>query len=331
VVGEGAAAWPGAGALRVPDGWMAAVSGLGGVIRASKAVEMFQRLAVKNGAVVREKTEVLDVTKQGELAIIRLQHRDLRKFIFFFLNVKKNIWSSDFVVDASSHIPVGGSILIKTKSGEAFHGAKCIVTVGAWTSKLVRSVTGADIPVQPLRTLLCYWKAKPGREGELTAEAGFPTFGSYSDPIVYGTPSLEYPGLIKVTTHGGTPCDPDARDAAADDAALVEPVARWIDAVLPGHVETAGGPVRRTACMYSMTPDEDFVIDFLGGEFGKDVVVGAGFSGHGFKMAPAVGRILAEMAMDGEAGTAAEAGVELGFFRIGRFVDNPKGNLKDSK
>jgi sarcosine oxidase / L-pipecolate oxidase len=89
VVEEGAAAWPGAGAFRVPDGWMAAVSELGGVIRASKAVEMFQRLAVKNGAVVREKTEVLDVTKQGELAIIRLQHRHLRKFIFFFLNVKK--------------------------------------------------------------------------------------------------------------------------------------------------------------------------------------------------------------------------------------------------
>jgi Mn-dependent DtxR family transcriptional regulator len=68
------------------------VSELGGVIRASKAVEMFQRLAVKNGAVVREKTEVLDVTKQGELAIIRLQHRHLRKFIFFFLNVKKKTY-----------------------------------------------------------------------------------------------------------------------------------------------------------------------------------------------------------------------------------------------
>jgi sarcosine oxidase/L-pipecolate oxidase len=79
--------------------------------------------------------------------------------------------------------------------------------------------------------------------------------------------------------------------------------------------------------MYSMTPDEDFVIDFLGGEeFGRDVVVGAGFSGHGFKMAPAVGRILAEMALDGEARTATEAGVELQHFRIGRFEGNPAGN-----
>jgi sarcosine oxidase / L-pipecolate oxidase len=79
-----------------------------------------------------------------------------------------------------------------------------------------------------------------------------------------------------------------------------------------------------------MTPDEDFVIDFLGGEFGKDVVIGAGFSGHGFKMGPAVGSILAEMAMDGEARTAAEAGVDLRHLKMTRFVDNPKGNLKNS-
>jgi sarcosine oxidase/L-pipecolate oxidase len=77
-------------------------------------------------------------------------------------------------------------------------------------------------------------------------------------------------------------------------------------------------------CMYSMTPDEDFVIDFLGGEFGKDVVMGGGFSGHGFKMGPVVGRILADLVLTGEA-----KGVELKHFRIGRFEENPQGNVKD--
>lgn len=224
--------------------------------------------------------------------------------------------------------------MVKTASGEEFHGAKCIITVGAWTSKLVRSITGMDLPVQPWHTLLCYWKAKPGRERELTPEASFPTFASYGDPIVYGTPSMDFPGLIKIAMHGGSPCDPDSRGDMTmdtdDDAALVEPVARWIRDFMPGHVDTVERPLRPLPCMYSMTPDEDFVMDFLGGGFGKDVVVGAGFSGHGFKMAPAVGRILAEMAMDGEAGTAAAAGLELRRFSIDRFVDNPKGNLKDS-
>jgi sarcosine oxidase / L-pipecolate oxidase len=223
-----------------------------------------------------------------------------------------------------------GTILVRTASGEEFHGAKCIVTVGAWSTKLVKSVTGMDLPVQPVHTLICYWKAKPGHEHEVTVEAGFPTFASYGVPYIYSTPAMEFPGLIKIAMHGGQPCNPDSRDWSTGGGALVEPVARWIDTVMPDHVETAGGPVIRQSCMYSMTPDEDFVIDFLGGEFGKDVVIGAGFSGHGFKMGPAVGSILAEMAMDGEARTAAEAGVYLRHLKMTRFVDNPKGNLKNS-
>ncbi|XP_040383306.1 probable sarcosine oxidase [Oryza brachyantha] len=278
--------WPWSGVFRLPEGWTAATSDLGGVMKATKAVAMFQSLAAKNGAVLRDRTEVVDVAKQGE-----------------------------------------GSVVVKTSSGEEFRGAKCIITVGAWASKLLRSVAGVDLPVQPLHTLICYWKVRPGHEHELTTEAGFPTFASYGDPYIYSTPSMEFPSLIKVAAHGGPPCDPDSRDWCCGGGDLVEPVARWIDEVMPGHVDTAGGPVIRQSCMYSMTPDEDYIIDFVGGGFGKDVVVGAGFSGHGFKMGPAVGRILAEMAMDGEARTAAEAGVELHHFKIGRFEGNPKGNL----
>ncbi|KAM0847843.1 hypothetical protein ACQ4PT_054758 [Festuca glaucescens] len=287
--GEGGARPKWAEVFRVPEGWTAASSELGGVMKATKAVAMFQALAVKMGAVVRDRAEVVDVArKQGE-----------------------------------------GTIVVRTSSGDEFHGAKCIITVGAWTSKLVKSVTGTDLPVQPLHVLICYWKVKPGHEHELTTEAGFPTFASYGNPYVYSTPSMEYPGLIKIARHGGPPCDPDSRDwsIGPGEGGLVDPVARWIDEVMPGHVDTAGGPVLRQPCMYSMTPDEDFVIDYLGGEeFGMDVVVGAGFSGHGFKMGPAVGRILAELALDGEARTAAEAGVELRHFRIGRFEGNPMGN-----
>ncbi|XP_044393339.1 probable sarcosine oxidase [Triticum aestivum] len=284
-----APAW--AEAFRVPQGWAAARSELGGVIKATKAVAMFQALAGKMGAVVRDRAEVVDVARKQE----------------------------------------GTTIVVKTSSGEEFHGGKCIITVGAWASKLLKSVTGTDLPVQPVHTLVCYWNVKPGREHELTAEAGFPTFGSYGDPSFYGTPSMEYPGLIKISKSGGPPCDPDGRDWAIGTGAgeMAELVARWIDEVMPGHVDTTGGPVICQPCIAAPAPDEDFVLDFLDGkEFGRDVVVGAGFSGHGFKMGPAVGKILAEMALDDESGTAAEAGVELRHFRIGRFEGNPMGNAK---
>uniref|UniRef100_J3MYU6 FAD dependent oxidoreductase domain-containing protein n=1 Tax=Oryza brachyantha TaxID=4533 RepID=J3MYU6_ORYBR len=149
---------------RLPEGWTAATSDLGGVMKATKAVAMFQSLAAKNGAVLRDRTEVVDVAKQGE-----------------------------------------GSVVVKTSSGEEFRGAKCIITVGAWASKLLRSVAGVDLPVQPLHTLICYWKVRPGHEHELTTEAGFPTFASYGDPYIYSTPSMEFPSLIKVAAHGGPP------------------------------------------------------------------------------------------------------------------------------
>ncbi|KAL5226632.1 hypothetical protein ABZP36_014897 [Zizania latifolia] len=268
------------GAFRIPDGWVTAVSEVGGgVLNATKAVAMFQALAVKEGAVVRDNAEVVSIVKkEGE-----------------------------------------NGVFVKTSRGEEFHGAKCVVTVGAWTSKLIKSVAGVDLPIQPLHTLVLYWKIKPGRERELTAEAGFPTFSSYGDPHVYSTPSLELPGLIKINYDSGPPCDPDNRDWASGGGDVAARVARWIDEFMPDHVDTAGGPVVRQSCMYSMTPDEDFVVDFLGGDFCQDVVIGAGFSGHGFKMGPAVGRILAEMAMDGEVKTATEAGVELRHFKINRF------------
>jgi len=91
---------------------------------------------------------------------------------------------------------------------------------------------------------------------------------------------------------------------------------QWVEERLSGMVDSEA-PVATELCMYSMTPDEDFVIDFLGEEFGKDVMEG-GFSGHGFKMGPVVGRILADLVLTGEA-----KGVELKHLRIRRVEENP--------
>ena len=54
-------------------------------------------------------------------------------------------------------------------------------------------------------------------------------------------------------------------------------------------------PVRSETCLYTMTPDEDFVLDRVG-----NVVVGAGFSGHGFKFGPLIGEVLADLALGRE-------------------------------
>ena len=50
-------------------------------------------------------------------------------------------------------------------------------------------------------------------------------------------------------------------------------------------------------CTYSMTPDTDFVIDYLPDR--DNAIVAAGFSGHGFKFGILIGQILADLAMHG--------------------------------
>ncbi|WOK99897.1 putative sarcosine oxidase [Canna indica] len=272
------------GAFRLPEGWIGIGSDAGGVIKPTKAVAMFQALAIRRGAVLRDHAQVTEIKKNDQ----------------------------------------GGGLRVSTAAGDVFEAKKCVVTAGAWMRKLVKEVSGVDLPIEPLHTTICYWKIKRGHEEELSAEGGFPTFSSYGETYVYGTPSMEFPGLIKIALHGGHPCDPDRRDWTSSCSGVpVDAVGSWIEQVFPGRVE-ADKAVMTQSCMYSMTPDGDFVIDFLGGEFGEDVVVAGGFSGHGFKMGPLVGRMLAELAIDGEA-----AGVEMNHFRIRRFAEDCKGNAKE--
>ncbi|KAJ0453781.1 putative FAD dependent oxidoreductase, FAD/NAD(P)-binding domain superfamily [Helianthus annuus] len=192
---------------------------------------------------------------------------------------------------------------------------------------------GVNLPVQPVETSLFYWKIKEGYEVDFTVGAGFPSFASYGDPYIYGTPALEFPGLIKVAVHGGRECDPDSRTWGAAAAGtkcttmVIGFLKDWIKSTFGDRVNWEDGPVMRQSCMYSLTPDGDFVIDFLGGEFNEDVVVAGGFSGHGFKMAPVVGRILADLALGGKAAAALQE-EEIKHFKLRRFEDNPKGNAK---
>ncbi|KAJ4707712.1 putative Sarcosine oxidase [Melia azedarach] len=270
------------GRFDIPENWVGVATELGGIIKPTKAVSMFQTLAIKNGAILRDNTEVKTILKD---------------------NVK------------------GGGVTVVISNGEKLWGKKCVVTAGAWVGKLVKKISGVELPIQPVETGVCYWRIKEGNEAAYAVGGDFPTFASYGDTHVYGTPSLEYPGLIKIAVHGGYPCDPDKRPWGPGIA--LDSLKEWIEGIFAGRVDS-NGPVATQLCMYSVTPDEDFVIDFLGGEFGKDLVIGGGFSGHGFKMAPVVGRILADLVLRGEA-----EGVELKHFRVDRFKENPKGNVKD--
>lgn len=156
-----------------------------------------------------------------------------------------------------------------------------VVTAGAWTPKLLGRLGLPRLTVT---------EETPAHFAPRT-DAAWPSFNHYVDPAahpatVYGMPT---PGEgVKVGFHRvGDEVDPDERPhRATHQAALAEYVREW----MPGLDAASAVPI---SCTYTSTDDGAFVLDRRG-----RIVVGAGFSGHGFKFAPGVGAVLADLALD---------------------------------
>jgi sarcosine oxidase len=108
------------------------------------------------------------------------------------------------------------------------------------------------------------------------------------EPSFYGFPCYGEPTVKAAEDCGGPVVDPDDRTADADEEMLAR-LAGHVSRILPG----AGPAVRSLRCHYTLTPDRDFVMDRVPGHPG--VVVGLG-AAHGFKFAPTLGRLLADLA-----------------------------------
>lgn len=180
------------------------------------------------------------------------------------------------------HIFPGEIVTLKTNKG-TFKTEHLIITAGTWTTDLLKPL-GINLPLQVERITVCYWKEKvPG------STVNMPVFLDLALEC-YGLPSYEYKGLMKVCAHSGSYIThPDQRDLSIDERDL-NFICRYIKDYLPGLEDK---PSIVESCMYTVTPDTDFVVDLLPNH--PNIAVGAGFSGHGFKMAPVVGRILGEL------------------------------------
>lgn len=180
-----------------------------------------------------------------------------------------------------------------------------VLAVGAWTSTLAPgAVAGALPPLVVTQEQPAHFALRP----DARDAAAWPVF-THQPALPHAWPSGTY-GLVspqdgvKVGFHGvGPVTDPDRRTFAPEPrqlAQLQEYVRRWV----PGADADRLDPI---SCTYTTSPDHDFVLDRRG-----RVVVAAGFSGHGFKFAPAIGRVLADLADPGSAASAAPARFALG-------------------
>jgi glycine/D-amino acid oxidase-like deaminating enzyme len=163
-----------------------------------------------------------------------------------------------------------------------------IVTAGAWAARILQEL---QLPLAIQRKVQWWLDVK---EASLYAPERFPIFITDSEfGEIYGCPVYRVPGL-KIANHaGGDPTDPDKvnRTVEADEVHDVMRLASWfLEGVTPNVLQSA-------VCLYARTSDGHFILD-RHPEW-PNVVIGAGFSGHGFKFAPAIGEHLLSLALDG--------------------------------
>jgi sarcosine oxidase len=198
--------------------------------------------------------------------------------------------------------------------GKRYRCGKLVIAGGAWSNELL-SHLGVELPLTVTQEQVVYWQPvdpEPLREGR------FPIWIWMDDPSFYGFPYLDGPGLKVGQDVGGSEVTARTRTFEPDVDAL-ERTRAFVERVIPG----GAGEVRSIkTCLYTLTPDRDFVIDGARSEGGEGCFVAIG-AGHAFKFASAIGRILADLAQRG----SAREGVDLEPFRI----DRPVLQEKDPK
>ncbi|GFS55070.1 peroxisomal sarcosine oxidase [Trichonephila inaurata madagascariensis] len=163
-----------------------------------------------------------------------------------------------------------------------------VVCAGCWAQKLLSPFV--NLPLQAAVVRVYYFKSK--EKGVYSEKSGFPCLIDLGNPDVYALPSYEYPDLVKICIHGGVNCDHEARDKTPQDPKIEKKLKDYVRDHFP-LLEPEPSIVE--VCMYTLTPDEVFLIDSVPKH--KNIVYGAGFSGTGFKTSPVVGKLLSQLAM----------------------------------
>ena len=188
--------------------------------------------------------------------------------------------------------PSSDPIRVDTDRGRLL-AERVVVTAGAWVAELVPAVAAR---VSVARQHVGYFGLELP-EARM-APGAFPVWvhlGSPGEGSHYGLPAFGRPG-VKAALHGVSP-EGDDPDAHGDlDARAIERTREFLGAQLTVRVAET---LHAETCLYTNTPDENFILGALPGY--PRLVVGSACSGHGFKFGPLVGRLLAGLVM--EAGT----------------------------
>jgi sarcosine oxidase len=199
--------------------------------------------------------------------------------------------------------PDGDGVVVRTERGEI--RAECaVVAAGPWLPQLLPDLA---VPLRVTRQVLA-WFAPRRAEARLAAP-DFPVFLLQdAGGVFYGFPADTLGIKVAKHHHRDETVDPDRcdRTVSQGDEAVIR-------AMLETRLPDAGGALcAARTCLYTMAPDGDFILDRL--PSCRRIIVASPCSGHGFKFAPVIGEILADLA------TAGATAHDISRFSLQRFV-----------
>jgi sarcosine oxidase len=197
----------------------------------------------------------------------------------------------------------GGEHEVQIGDGSVLRAGRVVITADAWTNEVLAGLE-RRLPLTITREQVTYFACP---DPAAFAPERFPVWIWMDEPSFYGFPTYGEAGPKVAQDVGGEEITTATRTFEVNRASHAR-VYGFLERHLPGAV---GPDLLTKTCIYTLTPERDFVLDRLPDHPGVSLALGAG---HGFKFASVVGRILAELAVDGTTPSADD----IAAFRVDR-------------
>jgi len=184
-----------------------------------------------------------------------------------------------------------GHVEVRTAS-HSFRAERVVLTAGSWMGPLLRQL-GLDLPLTVKKEQVAFFVPP---DPTLFMPDRFPLFiQRFAGTTSLGTafPMFAAEGVKAMLDRTGPEVTSEDEDRSLD-AAGIERLRAYVAGILPALGNQLGEAV---SCRYTMTPDEDFIIDRHPRH--PEIVIASPCSGHGFKFGVVIGRILADLAERG--------------------------------
>jgi monomeric sarcosine oxidase len=185
-------------------------------------------------------------------------------------------------------VPQDSGVIVESPKGRIF-ASKVILATDAWTNKLLEPL-GFSIPLTTSQEQVTYFKPTNPMSFE---SSNFPNWIYFGDQAYYGFPSFGEPTIKAARDSSDNFMTPENR-TFVHSPELLNQLSEFMNKFIP---DMGRETVRTVTCQYTLTPDRHFVISPL--EKYNNIIVALG-AAHAFKFTPTIGRILAEIAVDGD-------------------------------